>query len=344
MLFAFTFGLILGIIISGILRFVVETIMYRMAGYFLMRIRIFNSEGYRINPEKRLEWRRSSKFMLYPVAAYAKLPYSAEEEEKKLAIIVDTIMGILTMVYGILICSMYWGVKSSTGRFFMGTVFSSIVVLIIHVSFFFKFTSKDNLILYNRFQEAIKQLKNGATFEQLELSHEGLDNPKIRGNVKCAYLSLCWYKAYSLMNYQAMGMYCKMMDAELKKLGNGVYVSDSLYDGYYGIIIFYSTYINPNYTNAIRFYNLVKNNLETDMEANGRRILAYYQFYVLKRPELAAITISQAEQALDASNDSILTPAEINLERKLIDELRNNMMKVTNPDQGYQPLIKPDYI
>ena len=307
MLFAFTFGLILGIIISGILRFGVEAIMYRMAGYFLMRIRIFNSEGYRINPEKKLEWRRSSKFMLYPVAAYAKLPYSAEEEEKKLAIIVDTIMGILTMVYGILICSMYWGVN-------------------------------------NRFQEAVKQLKNGATFEQLELSQEGLDNPKIRGNVKCAYLSLCWYKAYSLMNYQAMGMYCKMMDTELKKLGSGVYPADSLYDGYYGIIIFYSTYINPNYTNAIRFYNIVRKNLETDMEANGRRILAYYQFYVLKRPELAAITISQAEQALDASNDSIMTPAEINLERKLIDELRNNMMKVTNPDQGYQPLIKPDYI
>ena len=69
----------------------------------------------------------------------------------------------------------------------------------------------------------------------------------------------------------------------------------------------------------------IRNELERDMDPNGRRVLAYYQYYIMKNPELADKTIREAEAALTNEESLIFSKAELDLERKLIRQLRVNM-------------------
>ena len=70
---------------------------------------------------------------------------------------------------------------------------------------------------------------------------------------------------------------------------------------------------------------MIKFRLEADMEPAGRRVLAAFQLYIMNRPDLAAASITQAEQFLDNHEDSFLEDAELKLERKLIDELKSKI-------------------
>ncbi|MBR6402499.1 MAG: hypothetical protein IKS48_03865 [Eubacterium sp.] len=85
---------------------------------------------------------------------------------------------------------------------------------------------------------------------------------------------------------------------------------------------------NPN--NAMKFYEKIRPILETDMDLNGRRVLAYFQYYVLKRPDLAEITLAQADKA-EENVKAVLSKTEQKYEQKLIEELRENMRGNSSP-------------
>lgn len=341
----FLLGILIGIEIFQIFYFAVNSLISKMFGQTLVRFRIFSFEGKRTKKDQKLEWSKNNKFVPYPSAFYGKLDLQIhEDEERKTVYVILAVLGVVVMTYSAVICTMFWGVNNPSGKLFMGSAFGVIAFLVVFIYAVLNTTSKENKILLDRYDTAIRQLQDGATFEQLVLPLDGLDNPKIRDNVKCAYLNMCALKDIALRDYNHLSNIVRRLDACLLKMGNGSYTRDTMYYRFYYPIIFYSTYINPNYSNAIRFYNIIKDSLESDMDANGRRVLAYYQYYIVKRPDLAAVTLGQAEQALENFNGNPITQAEINTERILIEELRNNMTKALNPQEGYQPLISPDYI
>ncbi|MBR6403493.1 MAG: hypothetical protein IKS48_08945 [Eubacterium sp.] len=337
----FVIGLLVGLEIFGILQSIVTTIISKMSGMFLMSVGIFSIRGTRTYETEKLKWSRKAQFSITPVVTYGKVSVTAEEL-RKTTITIESFLGLIVMIYSVFVCSQFWGVRNSSSTFFMSTAFMMIICLIAHARSFIKNFNKENLGLINRYADILDQLRNGATYEQIQVPVID-NNSKCSGSLKCAFLTLSYNKAFVLKDYANLGKITRMIDTELRTMGKGSYTTEPTCIGFYYLIIFYSTYINPNYANAIRFYNIVKRDLEADTNTDGLIVKAYYQFYIMKRPEMAAITISKAEQALDDRVNPNLVPAEIDMERKLIEELRNNMTRVISPDYGYKPIISPDY-
>ena len=337
------FGLFVGLEMYYIITAIITIIVSKSAGMFLSGVKIFNKQGIRTNPESEMKWIKSDKFSIVPMIGYSKLGISAEEDKKN-TVTIEIIMGLIVMIYAIFSCSQFWGVRSGIGSFFMGSTFSMIIMMGVVVFYSIKLMNDESAVLQNKYNAIIAQLRSGATFEQIDIPMNMVLSPKVRGEIKCAFLNLDFYKTLSRRDYVALGNITRRLDQELKELGRGTYTKEALHIGFYYPIIFYSTYLNPNHANAIRFYNIAKTVLEADNDPNGLRVKAYYQLYVLKKPELAAITASQAEQGLNNGDCPAMVPAEREMERRLIEELRDNMMKMNSPQQGYQPLIRPDYL
>ena len=338
----FIIGAFVGLELFFVLHILVNKIISKMMGMFMMSVWIFSKRGIRTHENAEFTWIKNSKFSIAPIVVYGKIDLTSEER-RKYNLTVGAFLGLIVMLYSVIACSQFWGVRSSSGRFFMGIALMMIVLLVVYAMATIKMLNRGSEVLFDRYNEIITQLKNGATFEQIQIPMIDYYDPKIESSLKCAFLHLSFYKAFALKDFANLGKITQRLDAEMKNMGRGNYTTEPLYMGYYYPIIFYSTYINPNYANAIRFYNIAKNVLDAEKEPNGLRVMAYYQFYIMRKPDLAAITISRAEQALEEHNNPNIFPAEIEMERKLIAELRDNMTKIISPDYGYQPIISPNY-
>ena len=79
------------------------------------------------------------------------------------------------------------------------------------------------------------------------------------------------------------------------------------------------------------------------MDPNGRRVLAAYQLMILNRPDLAAVTLYQAEEAF-YHLPKVYTEAEVELDKKFIAELKNRLNIMSNPVQENSPVMsyRPD--
>ena len=161
-------------------------------------------------------------------------------------------------------------------------------------------------------------------------------------NIRAIQWSLCCYNALDKGDYKALAGYLSQID-DMLKLPNG-YNKFIGYTQCYYHIIFYSSYINPNKANAIKFYNVIKERLESDMDPCGRRVLAYYQYYVLSRPDLAIVTINQAEEALaKRAGTNVFTDAEYRFEKDLIEKIKTNMANDSEAASGEHPIIRGNF-
>ena len=144
-----------------------------------------------------------------------------------------------------------------------------------------------------------------------------------------------------MRNFNALNGIVRQLDLALRKHGpNSDYIETTLdVYGYYDIL-FYSSYVNQNHNHAVRIYNLIKPTLDADKDANGRRVKAYYEFYVMNQSQQASITLNQAIEALRDIDTVINTKAEIDLERRLIEELQDNMTRIMNPGGFGRPVIE----
>lgn len=89
----------------------------------------------------------------------------------------------------------------------------------------------------------------------------------------------------------------------------------------YANVVFYYSYINPNYEKAIKYYNVAREELENDVDSNGRRVLAYYQLYVIKNPALARETAMAGINVLDKG-------MALDIERRLEEKLLNKLLEI----------------
>ena len=79
----------------------------------------------------------------------------------------------------------------------------------------------------------------------------------------------------------------------------------------------YYAYRQKDYTKATEYYNSVKEQIEKDMDCNGRRTLGYYSYFVLGDKEKARKCVEQGLSALTVE-DPMRMPIETEYEEKML--------------------------
>lgn len=343
MLAAF-FGIIIGLFLS--LWFVAISLMLTtlFTESFVLYFRLFGKTGKKHKSEEKLKWHRD-KFSIYPRVALGVDAENLSEEILRTTNVVSIIIfGLISVVFIFLIVFFMIGDQRFLQRMLLFAALDVGVtfVLILIGTIIAGVKSKNGLGTFCR--EKVKELRQGAAIEQIDLRVSDEVRNKATRYEKCIYLNLCGLKALWNKDFDSLNSIVREQDRNLRRTGpNSDFVYDNILIGGYYLILFYSTYVNPNYNNAVRIYNFIRPSLEADMDPNGRRVLAYYQYYILKQPELAAITLNQGIESLKIFDKAIMTEAEFKLEKRLMEELQNSMTEALNPGTFTRPVIENTY-
>jgi hypothetical protein len=279
--------------------------------------------GRRYHPDDKLSWTMGDVHIL-PSASVIKK--SMTEKEHYTVNIIH--MFLLLFLYGglfLIHVAVYRNViLSDMATLVRELLLGGLVFAVIHIIFWIGVNAKpSNSRVLVKNLNAINELNQGARYADLDLDPSYIRDKSINKGLRATHINLCCSKALETENYELLGSY--MYDIDQMLWIYNQYSKENFYTPCYYHILFFSTYINPNVQNAMKFYNVIKDELEKDMDPNGRRVLAYYQYYIMRNPELADKTIRAAEDALAKYELGWFSKAEIELERKLIRQLRVNM-------------------
>jgi hypothetical protein len=338
-------GIWLGVIVEGVFMAIGPAIVALFSNSWIGTIRVFGKAGRRKKDEDHYTWSKD-KFTLLPILVLnMDMDEGIDAKYKRLTIAMYLVNLVLAGIYSFFILYFFWKNPRFGPRILRNSAIMVLGTGIISLirQLYITFIKGEDLASFTR--SKYLALMSGATYEQMDMSiPDGMYEKGSRKD-KVLYLHICYQKALWMKNFAALNNLVRQLDLALRKHGaNSEYTYDTLSNfGYYDIL-FYSTYVNHNASHAVRIYNLIKPTLEADMDPNGRRVLAYYQFYVLKQAQMASITLNQAIDGLhnwDIGMDgNQTTKAEIEVERRLIEELQNNMTQALNPGTFTKPVIE----
>ncbi len=164
--------------------------------------------------------------------------------------------------------------------------------------------------LRGRLKQIGKAWINGSRLEDMALPpHEQL-------GLKTTKYAILSYEGLRFMQKLWLGSYSELLPIVECLEGN-------LAEGYlrseatiYNIIIFYYSYINPNAEKAVYYFGEAEDDLKHDMDSNGRRTMAYYEYYILGQKEQAKKTAMDGLRVIDKFS---ICDEEREQERKLLE-------------------------
>lgn len=340
-------GMLLGAYIMALSILVTIRIMNLM----LVQVRIFGKRGSRESHKEDMKWYKD-KFILYPLLVYKDFSlldkYDTSTPEMMKAYLDETdkrrkianfstmgFVGVMASFYIVVICNNFWYTRSFLAGFLMGSCFGLLLYLFLSAKSVISYNNSNNLALRREINRLDKELLGGATYSQLESPISRINDKGVTKDVKLSLLYVAAMKAILRNDNKGLSNTIREIDTALRKNGMGSeFKYEPMFCDYYYLILYFSSFVNVNGRNAFKIYNVIKNTLENDISMSGRRTLAYYQFCIMKKPELAAITISQAEEALLNADRETNYKAQLEMEHFLIEQLRDYMTKILNPDLG----------
>ena len=341
MLFMIIGGLI-GIILFSYINSLANVIACKCTSFFVMHVKLLGKTGYRRRKTKPLKWIKC-KFSLfcYVTGGFEVKDYTEQDNRNyKIITIVGTVIpAVLIAAFPVLNAIVYGaGLITFTGG--IGT--GMLIFLILYISGIIKAMNKDMRAYMDTCRVAMLQLKEGYSYNQLSLPTGLLSVKKVNTYSRSRYLTLLSMKAISQKDYTMLNGYIRELDLTFKGgRPNGIFVYNELYLDGYMLIMYYSTFINPNLPNAQKIYNLIKDGLVFLNDTPEIIILAYYQFYVMKRPDLAALTVNQARENIAYAGENEMFRADRIIFEEMIDTLQNKMTMILNPKEE-QPIIRMD--
>lgn len=134
---------------------------------------------------------------------------------------------------------------------------------------------------------------NGKRLEDMELlPHEQL-------GLKTTKYDLLLYENLRFMQKLSIGLYSELLPIV-------EFLESNLTEGYirseapvFSTIIFYYSYINRNAEKAVYYFGEAEDDLKHDMDSNGRRVMAYYEYYILGQREQAKKTAMDGLKVID---------------------------------------------
>lgn len=340
-------GLFLGLLLYSVIRSTVVFVSGKAAGFYLASFNLFGFHYMRAVPTEPLK-KHKGKFTIFPSLIMSKINLDPKED-KRLAITEAVIHIIVVAIISVIICYL-WVVPSIGGRkpFYL-TFHAGIVESMVLMSFALLFVTL-NIIgnaetqLRNEYNAAIKNLRDGFGYAQLNISRQRIQGITLSDSIKILYLDMCFNVALEKKDVQEMSAVLRELDPILTKdstLSNMKRAGLPYQGAYYSVLLF-SSYIRTHQGNAMRYYQYIKEFIEEDMDFNGRTILAFYNYRILNRSDVAAELLIQAENNLITADELKFPRASKNLYKRLIEELKDSLDEVGKGYFDPKPILSYD--
>lgn len=195
------------------------------------------------------------------------------------------------------------------------SIFMGIASAVIFQSVFITFLTISSHVnakknLRGRLKQIAKAWMNGKRLEDMELPpHEQL-------GLKTTKYDLLLYENLRFMQKLSLGLYSELLPIVEFLEGNltkGYIRSEA---SVFYTIIFYYSYINRNDEKAVYYFGEAEDDLKHDMDSNGRRVMAYYEYYILGQKEQAKKTAMDGLKVIDKFS---ICDEEREQERKLLE-------------------------
>ena len=248
-----------------------------------------------------------------------KMSVYSQKKDKAYTYISTMAMVIISMIVIFLLWSNGAWINARFEGFLLGICvgLGAYVLLIVIVAI-----NVDTSRLKKKVILCLGQLKEGASYESLDLPLEEIRRPEglsserdLQNLFRCALLQLCNAKAFAMNDFTAIKEIVKLEKEYFPEKFTKAYL------GSCGDIVFFHSYIEKNKDEARKYYSVAADEFEKDMDVNGRRILAYYQYYIQERVELALETLEQAKDELVHADREKFFDASLKMEKQLIDKL-----------------------
>lgn len=262
------------------------------------------------------EYRRTTRNFT-PFCQHTFIKFGITDKEDMVAttitMAVETIVTIIIFLFSFNWAKDYFDIwEDDIYTFVMGIAIGVVFQMVVKWSLYIWFlATKDKQLIYFM-KNIVKECERGYDFETMnlpELEKLELKSTKIHRH-----------------NYQNMRYEQKMVTESYAELAPIVNWFESNFEKdfaqyeapSYANVVFYYSFISPNIQKAMKYYNIAREELENEVDSNGRRVLAYYQLYVMKKPALARET---AIAGLKVLNLGMALEVERQLEKKLLNQI-----------------------
>lgn len=308
----FILGFLLANMMHSFLCFAIAYIVGNFMGFELKFVRFYFWDISEMNGEFICTTRKFNPIWQH---AFIKKGLTEKEDIKNTNICL-IVNAILTIALAIICIAFGYGdfaVGDETlGGLLMGLGigFAFHILMYIGIHVHFMITRKTRLLTYTK--KISNDYINGYPIEYMNLPP--LETLNLVGSKyeKHVYQGLRYIQKVSQMAYYELAPIVKWyednFEESLLKYETGSYYN----------VIFYYSYINPDTVKAIKYFNIIKEELLNDTDSNGRRVLSYYQLYVLKDFVTARQT---AVEGLNVLSHFSIGDAEREYEAKLLNNL-----------------------
>lgn len=323
----FLLGFLLGMVVFFAVAVTTEIIIGKIEGYFVYGFTflwIHLTRNHYGEPLKKC----SGSFAIFPSVTLSKSEVDMAEDKKRV-IKHCVVLGIIILVLTGLTIWLFIAPKFGSGiRAFYGPLWFLAALYLFYfaiVEGYRKQLSGPAADIAATYNIALQSLRRGANYEQLVLPSEKLRRPGISDRVSIFYLSLCFMRALALKDIREMSDVCRALDRFLMKESTlaALRSGTSHYESAYSAVLLFSSYIRPHPENASKYFRLIRSSLEQDEDFNSKVVLAFYYFKITRRPDVAANLVSQAEINISTADPNKVYRAEIDLYKRLIDELKD---------------------
>lgn len=310
---------ILGILIAYVLhtyaRGLTELCVKKIMGYRLHCIRFLFWDISYVNDSYRCT-KRSFMPLFYIAMTKENVSDKTDIIHSIITKLVETLVDVMIFCLFFNWSKIYFDIwEDDIYSFVMGLAIGIVLFCIVDWVLLLKLLiNKDNHLFYV-VKKIGRDLKNGYPIEYIDMPQlESMPH-------KRTPLDENYYQSMRFMQKLYMGNYGELMPI-VNWYENHLIMDVQKYQiPSYGNVVFYYSYISQNPDKARVYYDRAREELENDVDANGRRILAYYQLYILKNPAKAR---EFAQAGLNVLNVGCLSQIERNLEEKLL----NNLLEI----------------
>lgn len=315
-----------------IIGFLLATMMYSFIGFAVSYI-VGNSMGFKLKYVRFFFWDISEMNGEYtcttrkfnPIWQHAMIkPGLTEEEDIKNTVTCTVIQSIVAIALGVICIVNGYGdfalMDETLGALLMGIGVGFIFNTVMYLAMFIQYMSTRKTRLMTFVKKISNDYINGYPIEYMNLPP--LESLTLVGNEFERHM----YQNYRFLQKVCQGAYNELMPIVIWTENNLADYLLKYETGSYYNLVFYYSYINQDLQKATKYYNIIKEELLNDMDSNGRRVLAYYQMYVMRDPVAAKQT---ATDGLNVLSQFSIGNAEKVYESNLLNNLINECLRLT---------------
>ncbi|MBR1693646.1 MAG: hypothetical protein IJ711_12875 [Lachnospiraceae bacterium] len=314
-------GVILCISVNSLVHSLIDIAVGKALGFELWSFKYLFFDMSTVNHEKKYS---IGKFSVYCQHFLSKPDLTKEKEHKNVyaTLILTTLADIGLLVAGIHFMRICTDAGKQTLYALLGGIVGYLAAFVVaqwFITIKFMITEEKHLLFYCRMMA--QQWVKGMPTEELSLPPYKELGLIAQDAELVQYDSMRFLQKVWMERYEELDEIVREFEPLVEKSDSGYGYIHSFTPAYYNLIFYYS-FVKRSDLKARHFYDVISKDLENDTDTNGRRVLAYYHYFVNHDARKAHALIREAWHVMPKFSNC---QAERDYEAKLLDILAKVM-------------------